>query len=1016
MTTTAVSWQTTTPFSEERRESVASFYPSPTSDPMSEKDGYTSRRASGMSAVADTGRDKEQRERERAREKEAQVEDEDAGQTVKLTDFDVVSTLGTGTFGRVLLVRLRPAANQPGAVQHFAMKVLKKNEVVRLKQIRDVPGSLERVHAPLIRTGGELFSHLRRAGRFSPDVTRFYLSTIVLALRHLHAYDIIYRDLKPENLLLDHRGYLRITDFGFAKIVQDRTWTLCGTPEYLAPEIIQSAGHSKAVDWWACGILCYEMLVGYPPFFDDNPFGIYDKILRGKIYWPKELDRGSKELIQEFLQPDRSRRLGNLGGGVEDVLLHPWFRGVDWGALERGEIRAPLIPQVLSASDTRNFSNLPLPASADIPGLVPSAMPPPEERFDPHAGMNLTEDRSGACLVRERKEWAVDANLSVHIAGRTTTTRGFGDITQDGIPCAHPSASNRGRIGLYDSWDDALARLPTVKELRVGPDGSCHAPRTGPYLRKEAAQRAARCLGRRRRHGPRRRRRALEQPTSHSRMTNLPGANSLDIQVAYAQSRLRDDGLVEVNPEGRHPIYDLIARAEKDWSAKLARQSRHLADAVDEWDYVTAHNVQLPDEYDTIFHDLEPLWGIAPDVLRETQRGWEDHDGTYTLTSENGKIAVGLHTLGKSVDELLPRANEQVKLLSEVARWLPDFRATFTAHDGPYQFISWELKEAALKAAKTRTHFDQSTLLTGPMRAGATDVHPTRPSSPPNANGTTDQTWKPSTPPDPRRSSTTTPRRRSLSRHRPRVLDVHHPLHSDIRTIPIEQFTEDVGVDPAWNDKPYDKRARLIKLTNEKEGVRSVLRPLEPERAIGKPVEEKSKELNERLMDVAFAGSPIQCEEPVCTEMKKIFEYRGHMGWSDANKYKYIMDIDGNGWSARFKRLMTTNSMILKTTIFPEWCVPLIYLIASVDDRIRMHRYMDRVMPWVHYVPVKVDLTDLYDIITFFRGDAQGRGGHDELAGKIGLAGKVWSKTFYRKEDMVAYLFSRRASVWFWLD
>jgi serine/threonine protein kinase len=191
--------------------------------------------------------------------------------------------------------------------------------------------------------GGELFSHLRRAGRFSPDVTRFYLSTIVLALRHLHAYDIIYRDLKPENLLLDHRGYLRIADFGFAKIVPDRTWTLCGTPEYLAPEIIQSAGHGKAVDWWACGILCYEMLVGYPPFFDDNPFGIYDKILRGKVYWPKELDRGSKELIQEFLQPDRSRRLGNLGGGVEDVLLHPWFRGVDWGALERGEIRVSFI-------------------------------------------------------------------------------------------------------------------------------------------------------------------------------------------------------------------------------------------------------------------------------------------------------------------------------------------------------------------------------------------------------------------------------------------------------------------------------------------------------------------------------------------------------------------------------------------------------------------------------------------------------------------------------------------------
>lgn len=401
---------------------ATSFYPSPTSVTHSEAELSLSRKHSvasidkptpdmdtrRASTTADTGREKGEAEaRARAKEAQAEGEADDGGQTVQLTDFDVVETLGTGTFGRVLLVRLRPAASQPGAVQHFAMKVLRKSEVVRLKQVEHVNSErniLSRIRHPFIVDlyatfqdhlnvymllsyvpGGELFSHLRRAGRFSPDVTRFYLSTIVLALRHLHAYDIIYRDLKPENLLLDHRGYLRIADFGFAKIVPDRTWTLCGTPEYLAPEIIQSAGHGKAVDWWACGILCYEMLVGYPPFFDDNPFGIYDKILKGKVYWPKELDRGSKELIQEFLQPDRSRRLGNLGGGVEDVLLHPWFRGVDWGALERGEIRAPLIPQVLSAGDTRNFSNLPLPLPSEIPGLMPAAMPPPQERLDPYA-------------------------------------------------------------------------------------------------------------------------------------------------------------------------------------------------------------------------------------------------------------------------------------------------------------------------------------------------------------------------------------------------------------------------------------------------------------------------------------------------------------------------------------------------------------------------------------------------------------------------------------------------------
>lgn len=115
--------------------------------------------------------------------------------------------------------------------------------------------------------GGELFTHLRRAGKFPNEQTRFYAAQIVMAIQALHTDGAVYRDLKPENLLLDAEGYIKIVDFGFAKYVEDRTWTLCGTPEYLAPEIIQSKGHGKAVDWWALGILIYEMLAGYgaPP-------------------------------------------------------------------------------------------------------------------------------------------------------------------------------------------------------------------------------------------------------------------------------------------------------------------------------------------------------------------------------------------------------------------------------------------------------------------------------------------------------------------------------------------------------------------------------------------------------------------------------------------------------------------------------------------------------------------------------------------------------------------------------
>ncbi|KAH8108148.1 cAMP dependent protein kinase [Cristinia sonorae] len=325
--------------------------------------------------------------------------------SLKLTDFEVKGTIGTGTFGRVLLVRLR-SSSLPSSQNIFAMKVLRKTDIVRLRQVEHVNAEryiLSRVQHPFIVDlfatfqdslniymllsyvpGGELFTHLRRAQRFTADVTRFYLATIILALKYLHSFNIIYRDLKPENLLLDSRGYLRLTDFGFAKIVDDRTWTLCGTPEYLAPEIIQSDGHGKAADWWACGILCYEMMVGYPPFFDETPYGIYEKILNGKIHWPRNMDRLSKDLIKAFLHPDRSQRLGNLIGGSQDVLDHPWFRGVDWDALERREIRAPIIPQVASVDDTRHFSRLPLPLADEIPGLIREEQPPAlQQQFDP---------------------------------------------------------------------------------------------------------------------------------------------------------------------------------------------------------------------------------------------------------------------------------------------------------------------------------------------------------------------------------------------------------------------------------------------------------------------------------------------------------------------------------------------------------------------------------------------------------------------------------------------------------
>lgn len=201
----------------------------------------------------------------------------------QLSDLTLKETLGTGTFGRVRLCLHKSTGN------YYAIKCLKKSEVLRMKQVEHILAEasiLGSIRHPFIVNmlktfqddkrlyivleyvvGGELFSHLRKAGKFPNDVAKFYAAEVILAFEYIHSMDILYRDLKPENLLLDVGGHIKITDFGFAKKVPERTFTLCGTPEYLAPEIIQSKGHGKAVDWWALGILTYEMLVGYPPFF-----------------------------------------------------------------------------------------------------------------------------------------------------------------------------------------------------------------------------------------------------------------------------------------------------------------------------------------------------------------------------------------------------------------------------------------------------------------------------------------------------------------------------------------------------------------------------------------------------------------------------------------------------------------------------------------------------------------------------------------------------------------------------
>jgi cGMP-dependent protein kinase len=261
-----------------------------------------------------------------------------AGSAVSWSELESLGTLGKGSFGHVQLVRERSTGTL------YALKSVLKQQIVDTQQqghILSEKRVMERLQHPFLNTlhttfrsrnklhlilepclGGELFGVLRRRKLFPEHHARFYAASVVLAFAYMHSKDTVYRDLKPENLMLTDQGYVKVADFGFAKCLDrtGKTWTLCGTPDYLAPEIVASRGHGKAVDWWTLGILIFEMVASYPPFYDNDQIATYNKILAGKLAFPSHFSLEVRELLAGLLERRATRRLGVGVTGVERLM------------------------------------------------------------------------------------------------------------------------------------------------------------------------------------------------------------------------------------------------------------------------------------------------------------------------------------------------------------------------------------------------------------------------------------------------------------------------------------------------------------------------------------------------------------------------------------------------------------------------------------------------------------------------------------------------------------------------
>ena len=304
--------------------------------------------------------------------------EDDQAINVKVTydDFQPIKLLGRGSFGEVLLVRLK--ANK----KVYAMKILSKDLLKIQKQQSHTKAERDlmvKINCPFIvdiksafqdasklyivsefMQGGDMFFHLHdgQIVIFNNQKTKFYIAELVLALEYIHSQNMVYRDLKPENILLDSYGHVKLTDFGLSIMLEegeDKAFTICGTPQYLAPEVLLKRGYDKAVDWWSLGCVMYEMLTGRLPFPIKRGVRMNFKVYERKVDFPKNMNKDAKDLIQKLLVVNPDKRLGQGLNGSQNIKNHPFFKDINWEDAKKKKIKPPFIPNLKNDTDLKYF-------------------------------------------------------------------------------------------------------------------------------------------------------------------------------------------------------------------------------------------------------------------------------------------------------------------------------------------------------------------------------------------------------------------------------------------------------------------------------------------------------------------------------------------------------------------------------------------------------------------------------------------------------------------------------------